>query len=245
MSDGASRAAGNGRTFQRALVVSAHPDDPEFLFGAAVASLVSGGTVVRYVVCSDGANGSRDASAPREDVVTARYAEQRAAARELGVEEVAFLGFPDGRLSPTQELRTAIAREIRSFRPELVITHFPQRVLDIPVEASHPDHIAVGEATLSAVFPDAANARACPGLLSEGLPPHRVAEIWVAGYESANHFIDASALIERKVAAILCHRSQLDGAPAGEAPPWVYWWMRRSGQRVGCEYAEDFKRIVL
>jgi LmbE family N-acetylglucosaminyl deacetylase len=245
MSDGRAGAQGNGRTFQRALVVSAHPDDPEFLFGAAVASLVRDGTAVRYVVCSDGANGSRDTSASREEIIAARYSEQRAAARELGVEDVAFLGFPDGRLSPTEELRTAIAREIRAFRPGLVITHFPRRALDIPVEASHPDHIAVGEAALSAVFPDAANARACPGLLGEGLLPHRVEEIWVAGYESANHFIDASALIERKVAAILCHRSQLDGAPSGEAPPWVYWWMRRSGQRVGCEYAEDFKRIVM
>ncbi|MET0399380.1 MAG: PIG-L deacetylase family protein [Longimicrobiaceae bacterium] len=251
MSDDRAATAGNGNgnggrpAYRRALVVSAHPDDPEFLFGAAVASLVDAGAEVAYVVCSDGANGSRDPDATRAEVAAGRYEEQRAAARELGVEEVAFLDFPDGRLAPTDELRTAIAREIRRFRPELVITHFPRRALDVPIEASHPDHFAVGEATLAAVFPDAANARAQPALLAEGLQPHRVKEVWIPGYERTDHYVDATALMDRKIAAIRCHRSQVGGADPRESLAWVYGWMKGVGGAGGYEYAENYKRITL
>ena len=237
--------AGGGAAYRRALVVAAHPDDPEFLFGAAVASLVHAGAEVGYVVCSDGANGSRDTAAPRERVATAREEEQRAAARALGVEDVVFLGFPDGRLAPTDELRTAIAREIRRFRPELVITHFPRRALDIPIEASHPDHIAVGEAALAAVFPDASNARALPALLDEGLQPHRVREVWVPGYERTDHYVDATPFMDRKIAAIRCHHSQVGGADPRESLAWVYGWMKGVGGQGGYEYAENYKRIPL
>jgi LmbE family N-acetylglucosaminyl deacetylase len=238
---------GNGAppAFRRVLVVAAHPDDPEFLFGAAVARFARDGAEVGYVVCSDGANGSRDADAPRETIAATRYEEQRTAARELGVEEVVFLGFPDGRLSPTDGLRTAIAREIRRARPELVITHFPRRALDIPIEASHPDHIAVGEATLDAVFPDAANARALPELLREGLQPHRVREIWIPGYERTDHWVDATDFMERKIAAIRCHRSQVSGDDPRESLAWVYGWMRGVGKQAGYAYAENYKRITL
>jgi LmbE family N-acetylglucosaminyl deacetylase len=242
---GTNGGNGTSAAFRRVLVVAAHPDDPEFLFGAAVARLVRDGADVEYVVCSDGANGSRDPDAPREEIAATRYEEQRAAARALGVEEVVFLGFPDGHLSPTDGLRTAIAREIRRVRPELVITHFPRRALDIPIEASHPDHIAVGEATLGAVFPDAANARALPELLREGLRPHRVREVWIPGYERTDHYVDATDLIERKIAAIRCHRSQVSGENPRESLTWVYGWMKGVGRQAGYEYAENYKRITL
>lgn len=247
--DGAANGNGNGNgagpSFGRALVVSAHPDDPEFLFGAAVATLTRAGARVGYVVCSDGANGSRDTAAPRERVAAARREEQQAAARELGVEDVVFLDFPDGRLAPTDELRTAIAREIRRFRPELVITHFPRRALEVPIEASHPDHFAVGEAALAAVFPDAANARALPALLEEGLEPHRVKEVWIPGYERTDHWVDATEVMDRKVAAIQCHHSQVGGTDPRESLAWVYGWMKGAGGAAGYAYAENYKRIPL
>jgi LmbE family N-acetylglucosaminyl deacetylase len=249
MSGEAKPGGGNGNggppAFGRALVVAAHPDDPEFLFGATVASLVSQGAEVGYVVCSDGANGSRDADIPREAVAAVRVREQRDAAASLGVRDVVFLGFPDGRLEPGGELRAGITREIRRFRPDLVITHFPRRALDTPIEASHPDHVAVGEAALAAVFPDAANARACPDLLREGLLPHRVKEVWIPGYERANHYVDATAFIDRKIQAIRLHRSQVDGDDPRESLAWVYGWMKWAGGQGGVEYAEDFKRIKL
>jgi LmbE family N-acetylglucosaminyl deacetylase len=232
--------------YERALVITAHPDDPEYLFGATVASLAVGGTELRYVICSDGSLGGKDPAMPRAELAALRYAEQRAAAAVLGVSEVVFLGFPDGGLAvPGDELHRAIVREIRRFQPDLVITHFPRRALGIPIEASHPDHIAVGEATLHAIFPAANNARSYPELLDEGLLPYRVKEVWVPGYEGADHVVDATTVIDRKSAAILCHKSQLDARSPGVVPPWVYWWMKRSGAASGYEYAEEFKRVAM
>ncbi|HEX6903886.1 MAG TPA: PIG-L deacetylase family protein [Thermoanaerobaculia bacterium] len=230
---------------RRALVVAAHPDDPEFLFGATVAKLVADGGEVSYVVCSDGANGSRDPAIPRQDLASVRSEEQRQAATALGVRDVVFLGFPDGLLAPTAELRAAIARQIRFFKPDLVITHFPRRVLEIPIEASHPDHIAVGEATLAAVFPDAANARAHPELLAAGLAPHRVKEVWIPAYERADHFVDATGFMEKKIQAICCHASQVGGPNPRESLSWLYDWMQRTGREPGYAYAENYQRIRL
>jgi LmbE family N-acetylglucosaminyl deacetylase len=231
------------RGFKRVMIVTAHPDDPEFIFGATIAKLVGDGAEVCYLICSDGSNGNRDAALTAEEVSAIRYAEQRAAASALGVGQVLFLGLPDGQLAPTYELRLAIAREIRRVRPELVLTHFPRRVLDIPMEASHPDHTAVGEATLSAILPDATNARTLPELLQDGFAPHRVKEAWMPGYEQPNFYIDATPYLEKKAQAILCHKSQMDSAKPKVVPAWVYDFMRWSGSKYGCEYAEEFKRI--
>lgn len=237
------RQAETAGVYKRVLVVVAHPDDPEFLFGATVAKLVGGGAEVSYLICSDGSNGSRDAALTAEEVSAVRYAEQREAARALGAAGVVFLGMPDGRLAPTYELRLAVAREIRRLRPELVLTHFPRRALDIPMEASHPDHTAVGEATLCAVLPDAVNARTLPELAADGFEPHKVGEVWMPGYEQPNLYVDATPYLEKKAAAILCHRSQMDKARPDAVPAWVYEFMRWAGSKYGCEYAEDFKRI--
>jgi len=234
-------------SYEHVLVITAHPDDPEYLFGATVARLAGEGAELRYVICSDGSLGGNDPTIPRAVLAELRYAEQRAAAAVLGVQEVVFLGFPDGGLTaaPREDLHRAIVREIRRFRPDLVITHFPRRALGIPIEASHPDHVIVGEATLHAICPGANNARSYPELLSEGLTPHRVKEVWVPGYEGADHFIDATTVMDKKSAAILCHKSQLDSAAPGVVPPWVFWWMKRSGATKGYEYAEEFKRIAM
>lgn len=229
----------------RVLVVTAHPDDPEFHFGATVAKLVGSGAEVFYAICSDGSRGVADTRPSDLEVAALRAREQREAAAVLGVREVAFLGLPDGGLTPGPALRGAIARQIRRYRPSLVLTHFPRRVLNLPVEASHPDHVAVGEAALDAATLDAGSPRAFPEMLGEGLEPHRVAEVWLPGYERPDLFVDATAFMDKKVEAILCHRSQLgDGDPA-EPPAWVGEWMRGVGAGCGYEYAEHFRRITL
>ena len=225
----------------RVLVVTAHPDDAEFHFGATIALLTDGGADVRYLVCSDGAQGEPGDGPPVGGVASTRMAEQRAAAAVLGVREVRFLGLPDGRLEPTLDLRRAITAQIRRDRPALVLTHYPRRVLDIPIEASHPDHLAVGEATLAAVYPDADNARAFPELAQAGLKPHAVREVWVPGYERPNHYIDATPYVDRKGEALRQHRSQTGGEP----PEWVFEWMRQAGRTPGYRYAEHFRRITI
>ncbi|MBG0566087.1 PIG-L deacetylase family protein [Actinoplanes aureus] len=221
---------------ERVLVVTAHPDDAEFHFGATIAALTDAGADVRYLICSDGAQGE-----PVDATTPVRMDEQRAAAAVLGVREVRFLGLPDGCLEPTLALRREITAQIRRDRPALVLTHYPRRVLDIPIEASHPDHIAVGEATLAAVYPDADNPRACPELARDGLGPHRVREVWVPGYERPNHFVDATPYIDRKSDALRQHRSQTGGEP----PAWVFEWMRQAGRGPGYDYAEHYRRIAI
>jgi LmbE family N-acetylglucosaminyl deacetylase len=226
----------------RALVVAAHPDDPEFMCGATVAGLTHGGADVRYVVCTDGCQGSEDPSVPDAEVSATRYAEQRAAAATLGVGDVVFLGFRDGGLAPTVDLRRAITREIRRFRPDLVLTHAPERMLSADIGFSHPDHLAVGAATLGAVHPDACSPRAHPDLLREGLAAHTAGEVWLPGLERADHFVDATGLIDRKIEAILCHRSQVQEPDA--LGRWIRERARLAGEMAGYEYAERFRRLV-
>jgi LmbE family N-acetylglucosaminyl deacetylase len=231
--------------YDRVLVVTAHPDDAEYSFGASVSRLVAEGSEVRYVVCTDGAQGGEDPEEAATDLTTTRYTEQRAAAAHLGVRGVEFLGFPDGSLTPDLRLRRAIVKELRRVRPQLVLTHQPLRSLVFPIGASHPDHLAVGEATLAAVYPDARNPRAFPELLRQGLAPHRVAEVWVPGHEHTDFYVDVGAHSEAKAQAILLHESQFRASADPRADiAWAIDRMRGFGERAGCAFAEGFTRIV-
>ncbi|HEX6548605.1 MAG TPA: PIG-L deacetylase family protein [Candidatus Dormibacteraeota bacterium] len=232
---------------ERVLVVSAHPDDPEFGSGATIAKLAQEGAEVYYCICTDGSQGGEDPSVPDQELTRRRYAEQRDAAAVLGVKEVCFLGFRDGSLAPTVELRRAITAEIRRRKPDLVITHSPNRALATQgIGASHPDHLAVGEATLSAVYPDARNPRAYSEQLLRGLEPHKVREVWVNAIDVSDHFVEISEqLLETKLKAIMCHRSQFEKPDVDPDAPakWIRERMKRIGEKAGYEYAEGFKRL--
>ena len=232
--------------YERVLVVAAHPDDPEFMCGATVARLADDGAEVVYVVCTDGSQGGEDPAISDDELSATRYREQRDAARVLGVKDVQFLGYKDGHLAADLELRKAIVREIRRFRPELVLTMSPVRELSISIGASHPDHLAVGEATLQAVYPDSRNPRAFRELLAESLEPHIVKEVWVPGFDGADHFVDVTATIDRKIEAVLCHKSQFGKPHQDQDGPgkWVYERAGETGKRAGYQYAEGFKRMV-
>jgi LmbE family N-acetylglucosaminyl deacetylase len=231
--------------FSHVLVIAAHPDDAEFSFGGTVARFVDEGIPVTYLIVSDGSQGGEDPAEATAELVARRYAEQRAAARVLGVTEIVFLGLPDGSLADTTELRLALTREIRRYRPDLVLTHQPLRSLQFPIGASHPDHLAVGQAALNAVYPAARNPRAFPELLSEGFEAHRVSEVWVPGHEHTDLWIDVGLSAERKVTAILAHGSQFSHSANPRADiAWVVERMQNNGAAVGCAYAESYKRIV-
>ena len=172
---------------QRVLVVSAHPDDPEFGFGATVAKFARDGAEVFYCVVTDGSQGGEDPHVPDEELTATRYQEQRCAAAKLGVADITFLGFRDGYVEADVELRKAITADIRRRKPDLVLTHAPVRMLVTQgIGGFHPDHLAVGEATLRAVYPDARNPRAYRELLAEGLEPHKVREVWLPGFTRAS-----------------------------------------------------------
>src|SRR5881275_1575213 len=141
---------------ERILVVTAHPDDVDFGSAGSVARWTDAGIDVAYCLCTDGEAGGFDASVPRSTMAEIRRAEQRAAAKVVGVTDVTFLGHADGRLEATIALRRDISRVIRRFRPQRVVSQTPERNFQ-RIYASHPDHLAAGAATLAAVYPDARN----------------------------------------------------------------------------------------
>lgn len=193
----------------RALVVVAHPDDLDFGAGGTIAAWTEQGIEVSYCVLTDGDAGGFDPDVPRAEIGGIRQAEQRAAAKELGVDDVVFLGYPDGRLTVSVELRRDISRVIRQKQPHRVVTQSPERAWD-RVYASHPDHLAAGEATMCAVYPDARNPFAHLELAAEGLEAWTVEQVWVMGGAGgvADHFVDVTATFDRKLAALRAHASQ-------------------------------------
>jgi LmbE family N-acetylglucosaminyl deacetylase len=229
----------------RVLVVTAHPDDVDFGAAGTVASLVRGGSTVTYLVVTDGDAGGFDPALDRAEIPAIRRAEQRAAASLLGVAEVRFLGRRDGELVADAPLRREVARAIRELRPDLVITSSPERYYD-RLPASHPDHLAAGEAALRAVYPDARNRFAFPELLEEGLEPHVVAEVWLMAHPEPDYPVDITELLECKLAAIAAHASQLPD-PAGVAER-VRAWTAAEAEQLGLgpgRHAEAFRRVRL
>jgi len=215
---------------RRTLVVTAHPDDVDFGAGGTVATWVKAGVEVAYCVATDGDAGGSDRSLTRADMAALRREEQRAAAAELGVTAVMFLGFPDGRLTASMELRRAISRVVRQYRPVRLVCQSPERNWD-RIGASHPDHLAAGEAALCAAYPDARNPFAHPELLAEGLEPYAVGEVWLMASPRANRAVDITESFEGKVAALRRHVSQV--AHEAELEGRLRSWAAANAQAAG------------
>lgn len=219
---------------ERALVVMAHPDDVDFGCAGTISQWTAAGVDVCYCIVTDGDAGGYDPRISRTQMAELRREEQRAAAAELGVKDVTFLGYPDGRLTVGLELRRDISREIRLVRPQRLVCQSPERNYR-RMPASHPDHMAAGEAALCAVYPDARNPFAHPELLAEeGLSAYAVPEVWIATGPSVGHYVDVTDSFDRKLAALRAHASQVshvedlegmlrgwmgDNARAGGLPP--------------------------
>jgi LmbE family N-acetylglucosaminyl deacetylase len=215
---------------ERVLVITAHPDDVDFGAAGTVAAWTDQGVEVAYCVVTDGDAGGFDPSVPRSDIPEIRRAEQEAAAKTVGVKDVTFLGYPDGRLGATLELRRDLARVIRRLRPERVLCPSAERNLS-RIYASHPDHLAAGEAAICAVYPDARNPYAFPELVEEGLDAHTVPEVWIMGGPRRDRYVDITLTIERKVAALLNHASQLPDPSATRDR--MYAWARDVAAEAG------------
>ena len=193
----------------RVLAVYAHPDDADFSAAGTIAGWVDQGIEVAYLIVTRGDAGGFDAT-PREQMPLLREAEQRAAAAAVGVTEVQFLdGYADGTLTPSLALRHDITRAIRRARPDRIVTSSPLRRWERIAGPSHPDHLAVGEATTCAIYPDARNAFAFPDLLAvEQLQPWVVREVWYSGGPNPDHVIDVTEQYPRKLAALSAHATQ-------------------------------------
>jgi LmbE family N-acetylglucosaminyl deacetylase len=228
---------------ERALVVISHPDDGEFGAAATIAQLTRAGVRVDYVVTTDGSKGTEDPAVTPEQLATTRVAEQRAAADILGVAEIVHLGYPDGYLTPSLEVRRDITRQIRRFRPDLVITQNPQRRLDHNPYIGHPDHLATGEATLASVYPAARDHLHFPDLWTEEhLEPWKVRQVLLMGVEEPNLWLDVADTFELGLRAIRAHASQMDGDEVSER---VRERARLVGEPQGIGLAQAFLSIVI
>jgi LmbE family N-acetylglucosaminyl deacetylase len=224
------------------MVIVAHPDDPEFTAAGTVARWAQEGCHVVYVICTDGSRGSNDPDMPPERIAPIRHAEQREAARILGVQTLIFLDYEDGTLQPTMELRRDLTRLIRRFRPDIVICGDPTRYFHRNVYINHPDHRAAAEAALYAVFPSAVTRFIFPELLEEGLEPHKVSEIYLSGSEEIDTWVDITATVDLKAAALKAHRSQVQ---PDYVDARIRDWNGALGRKYGVPYAEEFRKIIL
>jgi len=193
---------------ERVLVVTAHPDDCDFGAAGTIAKWSAAGIKVSYCIATNGDQGGEDPNVPRDEMPKIRQREQRDAGKAVGVEDITFLNYRDGWLVPTIELRKDIVRQIRITRPQRMLIQSPDRNWD-RLFASHPDHMAAGEAAIQAVYPDSRNPFAFEDLLKdEGLEPWRVREVWVMSSQSPDHFVDITDVFDKKMQALHAHVSQ-------------------------------------
>ena len=193
---------------KRVLVVSAHPDDSDFGASGTIAQWVKKGIKVAYVFCTNGDQGGEESGFTKEEMPAIRQREQRAAGAAIGVTDITFLNYVDGNLEATLGLRKDLVRQIRISQPDRMVCQSPERNWD-RIGASHPDHLAAGEAAIQAVYPDARNPFAFTDLLEkEGLQPWRVKEIWVSAFANPDHFVDITDTFDLKIKALQAHASQ-------------------------------------
>lgn len=225
----------------RVLVVAAHPDDPEFLAGGTIAQLAKEGREIAYVVVTNGNKGSADRNITSEQLIPTREDEQRRAARVLGVRSVEFLGYEDGELEDTRNLRRDLSREIRRWRPNLIITLNPYRTYN-NFPGWHRDHRTTARVVLDCVYPLARDHLSFPELLPDH-EPHKVHEVYLVQWEQPRLVVDITDTMELKLEAIRCHKSQVGDFEAVEAR------MRNRaatlGKGNGYSYAEGFDQIVV
>jgi LmbE family N-acetylglucosaminyl deacetylase len=227
---------------ESALVVVAHPDDAEFMVAGTVARWTRGGARVVYLLVTDGDKGSNDPGVSGQELAAIRRAEQQAACAVLGVEGVEFLHYEDGMVEPSLGLRRDITRVIRKHRPHAVLCQDPTRFYSGRGYINHPDHRAVGEAALAAIYPAARDRLTFPALLADGLEPHKVKEVFIGFSEEADSIVDISDTVGLKAAALKAHRSQLGDWEPKEV---IDEWARGAAEGQPFTHGETFRYFKL
>lgn len=229
---------------KRVLVVNAHPDDSDFGASGTIAQWVKKGIQVSYVFCTNGDQGGEESGIAKEDMPEVRQREQREAGAVIGVTDITFLNYVDGHLEATIALRKDIVRQIRRVQPDRMLCQSPERNWE-RIGASHPDHLAAGEAAIQAVYPDARNPFAFTDLLEkENLQPWRVREVWVMGFAHPDYFVDVTETFELKMKALHAHASQTSHNP--DLDKMVREWGGRNAAAAGFaegRLAEAFKIV--
>jgi LmbE family N-acetylglucosaminyl deacetylase len=232
------------------LVIVAHPDDAEFMASGTIGKWASEGKEINYVLCTAGDKGSSDPKMSAAKLAEIRRAEQREACNRLGVKELVFLNYEDGVLQNTLGLRRDIVREIRRFKPDVVLCQDPTTRWSNQGYINHPDHRAAGDATLDSVYPSARDRMVFPELLCEGFEPHKVIEVYLGGTNSPDVFVDIEDSLHLKVAALRAHVSQVGDGPRPDRPGWNLETVIREraaavGEPGGLKFAESYKYFRL
>ena len=227
----------------RAMFIYAHPDDIEFGVAGTAALWAKNGSHVTYVVITDGNVGSHEAGMTAEKLAEIRRAEQTAAAEVVGASCI-YLGYHDGLLQPTMELRKELVRLIRQHQPNVVVCGDP--TLFFPsgdTYINHPDHRAAAQVAIDAVFPAAEMHLLYPDLDAEGLQPHKVNYVYISWPQKhPNFYVDITETIDLKIEALRQHVSQIGDWNPEER---IKEWNSGSGKQVGFKYAEGFRKITL
>lgn len=226
----------------RVMLIFAHPDDIEFGCAGTVARWVKAGAVASYVLLTSGDVGIAEEGMTKARAAEIREAEQRGAAKHIGVEEVIFLREPDGMLENTMDLRKRVVRQIRRFKPEVVICGDPTTFFVDDRYINHPDHRAAAAVALDAVFPAAGQPNLFEELADEGLSAHKVRKVYVAGFGGGGTFVNITDTIDAKIEALRLHESQMgEWNPA----PMLRKWSKEAALGKEMEYAESFRVITL
>ncbi len=224
------------------LGVAAHPDDLDFGASGTMSMFASQGAEVHYLIITDGSKGSDDPEITSEELVKFREAEQRAAVKAIKGKSVSFLGYPDGMLEVTMDLKKEIVKAIRTIKPDVVITMDPSMLYSARRGfINHPDHRAAGQATLDAVFPLARDHLSFPELYQEGFMPHKTKTVLLTNFDNGNFYVDITKTFDRKLAALEAHASQISDMK--NTAKFVKEMAQLVGQSAGYELAESFVRI--
>ncbi len=226
---------------KRALVIMAHPDDPDFTCGGTATQMARQGIEVTYLILTNGDKGNHNPEITRNQLIALRKIEQRAAADVCGVKDVLFMGEEDGFLQSTRALRYRVTREIRRIRPQLIICTDPDRYFVGEGYINHPDHRNAGLVAIDAIFPAADNPMFYPEMNDEGYLPHKISQLYVFGHSESNVKIDITDDLETKINAILCHKTQITD-PEKAVPSWRERWgeLQEDGST---RYYETFKAM--
>jgi LmbE family N-acetylglucosaminyl deacetylase len=222
------------------LAVYAHPDDADVACGGTLARWAKGGAAVHLIVCTDGGKGTFDPEVTPADLAARRAAELEASSALIGLQSVTNLGYPDGELADSDELRGTLVEWVRRLRPDVVCGHDPTALFFGQEYFNHRDHRLAGTTLLDAVSP----AAALPHYFPEAGPPHQVATVLLSGTLEPDVWVDVTETIDLKAAAVECHRTQF-AEPGGWAGEAVRRRAEQEGRRAGAGYAEGFRRLTL
>ncbi len=228
-----------------AMSIHAHPDDQDFGVAGTLAKWGRAGCEIVSVILTSGDSGSNDPTKGADykpKLAHLREEEQRAANKVLGIKETVFLHYPDGELVASVQLRKDITRQIRKYRPEVVVTGDPTGWFYGNEYINHPDHRAAAEAATYAVFPSAGTRLIFPDLLDEGLPPHNVKRLYISNNEKPDTWVDIGETLDTKIEALKKHVSQGD---THDVDKWMHEWAEQAGKEKGIKYSEAFRVMIL